>query len=79
MKGLLAILAKGKPPAEEGDEKAPESSPGGKSEDEYAGLAFDALQDGDREGFAEAFKGAVRACVKAQNSGAYEPDADDAA
>lgn len=66
MKGLLAILGKGKPE---------ESSKGG-AERTYAKEAFSAVQDGDEEGFIEAFVSAVRACVKKEESseGYEEPE-----
>lgn len=46
----------------------------GKSEDEYAGLAFDALKDDDKDAFVEAFKGAVRACVEKDDAGEYDEE-----
>ena len=81
MKGVALILAarpKGKgasadkpeAPAPKGEEPAADSS----SEDAYAREAFTALRDGDQDGFVQAFKGAVRACVQAENSGEYDEE-----
>lgn len=55
-----------KPKAADDDEEAE------KSEDDYASIAFDAIKDGDKEAFTEAFKGAIRDCIKEEDSGGYE-------
>jgi len=65
LKGLL-IMAKPKGKAE--DEGPP--SEGG-DEDRYLGMAFDAQGDGDREGYVEAMKMAIRACIAAEGKGEY--------
>jgi hypothetical protein len=70
---LMGGKPKGKPPVEEDDaEKA-----GGGAEDTLAGEAFDAFQDGDREGFIAAFKSAVKACAGKAKAGGYEDEGDD--
>jgi hypothetical protein len=67
MKGGIALLL-GKP-----EEKKPEES----GEESLAKEAFAALQDGDEEGFVQAFLGAVRACANKAGDEGYEPDEDD--
>lgn len=76
MKPSALMIAIGKPkggdePADESEsaEKAPDEE---SSEDEYAGIAFDALKDGDKDAFIDAFKGAVKARVQAEDAGEYE-------
>jgi hypothetical protein len=66
MKGLLLALAKGKG-GEDDESESPERS--------YAKEAFTALQDGDEEGFVEAFISAVRACSKKSKTDGYDDDA----
>lgn len=72
--GLMLVLGgkpKGKPPGmgddDEGDE-APDSEPGS-SGSTMAGEAFDALKQGDREGFIAAFKAAVDECAMHASKG----------
>jgi hypothetical protein len=74
---LLALLAggKGKPMDKSDDMSMGEPDAAEAPEDSFAGDAFDALQDKDRQGFVDAFKSAVRACSKSYD--AAEPDADD--
>jgi hypothetical protein len=68
VKGLLVLGAKPK-----GDRPEPK----GGAEKEYAREAFSALQDGDEDGFVEAFLGAVRACAGKSSASEYEPEDDD--
>jgi hypothetical protein len=76
-KGLMLVLGGGpkkaapRMGADEGEEK--ESGGAG---DTLAGEAFDALQEGDREGFVAAFKSAVRACAGKADAGGYEDEDD---
>lgn len=68
---VLGAAPKG-PPVDAGSAPPPsEDEGGGGSEEKYADLAFDALQDGDKDGFREAFIGAVKACVKSSEAGEY--------
>lgn len=72
-KGLLAILGmKSKPGAAPEADDAPPSSQdeGGSSATEYADMAFDAMRDGDKEGFRTAFLGAIKSCKG--SGGGYE-------
>jgi len=66
MKGGIALLL-GKP-----EQKTEESG-----EESLAKEAFAALQDGDEEGFVQAFLGAVRACKSKTEPSAYEDEEDD--
>ncbi len=75
MKGLLALL--GKPSASDDSASTPDK---GGAERAAAKEAFSALQDGDEEGFVEAFIDAVKACVKKSKGGGYaapEVESDD--
>lgn len=82
MKGLLIAMG-GKPKDDlseglpttkaKGEESAGEETDEG-VEGEFADAAFDAFQDGDREGFKSAFLSAVRACVSKSSAGDYETD-----
>lgn len=67
---LLALIGKAKPKGEAGAEMPSAASEG--PEREYAREAFSALQDGDEEGFIEAFIGAVKACTNKASSGGYD-------
>lgn len=71
-KGLMLVLGGGpkKAAPKMGDDEAPE---GGEGDGSLAGEAFDALQDGDREGFIAAFKAAVEQCA---GGGDYEDEDD---
>ena len=79
-KGLLLLAGgkpKGSPFAKEKPE--PESDEGdGGAEDTLAGEAFDAFQEGDREGFVAAFKAAVKACAGKAETDGYEAEDEDA-
>lgn len=72
LKGLLVApvtaKAKGKAAADEDD------SSSSSLEGEYIDDAYDALKSGDRKAFAEAFRGAVEACVKRATAGDYDDD-----
>lgn len=58
-KGLAAMMIAIKPKEAPGsDSKMPSSE----SPDKAIGMVFEALQDGDREGFIEAFKAAHSSC-----------------
>jgi hypothetical protein len=76
--GLLAILApkgKGAKPPADADDEAPASEKGESDDDTetaFAREAFAALRDGDEDGFVDAFKGAVRACVDKAKGGEYD-------
>lgn len=77
-KGLLLLAGgkpKGSPFAKEKPE--PESDEGGAAEDTLAGEAFDAFQEGDREGFVAAFRAAVKACAGKASAGGYEEEDED--
>lgn len=76
--GLSIVLGLGKPKGKPmpGDDDAPESSPDmGKGEDDYTSVLFDALKDDDKEAFAAAFKGAVKACMGEGDDEEHEMEA----
>lgn len=61
--GLLAILTKGKPAAEGGDDEAPVSESGGASVGHRAAQdAIDAIEAGDAGGLYDALERVVKAC-----------------
>jgi hypothetical protein len=66
VKGLALFLggkAKAKPSEEPEPDDADESEASETSDDDdYASLAFDALQAGDKDAFKSALEGAIRAC-----------------
>ncbi len=72
MKGLLLLAGKSKGKPMAGPPEAEEAEGG--PEQEYAREAFSALQDGDEEGFVEAFLGAVRACASKAGAGGYDDE-----
>lgn len=76
-KGLMLVMGgspkKGPPMMGHKDEEEAEAS---SASDTLAGEAFDAFQDGDREGFIAAFKSAVRACGHKPSADSYDEDDD---
>jgi len=81
---ILALIGKAKPSLSKGGEGPPAakgesdmmSRGSGDAESSLAGEAFDALQDGDREGFTSAFVAAVQACVRKEKDEGYEEDSE---
>lgn len=74
MAGILALLGGGKP---SGDKMEMEKASSDGPERTYAREAFSALQDGDEEGFVEAFISAVEACSRKAKSGGYDDEEED--
>lgn len=70
MKGILAILGKGKPLASRDDEPSGEDMDEEEADDEggdareASDLAFEALKSDDKDGFYEALKSFHKACGK---------------
>jgi hypothetical protein len=63
LKGLLAILGKGKSSPDEGEDEAPASSPeGADMKASYRKEAMAAAKDGDLEGLASALMGFAECC-----------------
>lgn len=82
---ILALIGKARPSLSKGGDGPPAakgesdmmSRDSGDAESSLAGEAFDALQDGDREGFKAAFVAAVEACVRKEKDEGYAADSDD--
>ncbi len=84
---ILALIGKAKPSLSKGGEGPPAAKgasdmmagkdDSGDAESSLAGEAFDALQDGDRDGFMSAFVAAVEACVRKEKDEGYAEDSDD--
>ena len=83
-KGLALVIGVGKPKGKGGailggdeDKSSPAMGDDDEKGDDYYSIAFDALKDDDKEGFAKALKGAIKECMAGDDDAGESEESDE--